>query len=79
LASNKFVEVGIGEHAARTLHAVANDDVFERTRRDVTVEGLDRAAQLRRRFGQRAQPVRRARRALAATAAPWSKGGRGRR
>jgi hypothetical protein len=75
LNSNEFVEIGIGEHAAWALRAVADDDVFEVARRDVTVEGLDRAAELRRCFGRSPQSIRWAL-ALMTTLGRWSKAGR---
>jgi hypothetical protein len=53
-----LVEIGVGEHLAWALHAVADDDVFERARRDVAVEGFDRAPELRCRFGRGARPIR---------------------
>jgi hypothetical protein len=64
LGGNEFVEVCSGEHLARALHAVADDDVFERTSSNISVEGLDRAAQLHRCLGCRVQSIRWAQGAL---------------
>src|SRR6516164_7785242 len=58
LVGDEFVEIGVGEHAALTALAVAKDDVFQRAGSDVTVERLDRAAELARSLGGRAQAVR---------------------
>jgi hypothetical protein len=41
LRGDEFVEVGIGEHFARAALAVADGDIFERTGRDVGIEGFD--------------------------------------
>jgi hypothetical protein len=41
LNNNEFVEVGVGEQAARALGATANDDVFQLTRLYVAIERLD--------------------------------------
>jgi hypothetical protein len=54
LIGDELIEIGVGEHAALTALAAADDDVAEIARRDVHVEGLDRAAQFRRCFGRRA-------------------------
>jgi len=43
---NKFSEIGVGEISARSLGAVAEDDVFERPRCHMALEGLDRTAEL---------------------------------
>jgi hypothetical protein len=41
LVGDEFVEVGVGEHFALTLLAMAQGDVAQRSVRDVTVERLD--------------------------------------
>jgi hypothetical protein len=46
LRSNEFVDVGISEHAARALLAVADGHIAQRAGGDVAVEGLHRAAEL---------------------------------
>jgi hypothetical protein len=46
LVGNELIEVDVGEHAAWALRAVADGDVFEVARRDVTIESLDRAIEL---------------------------------
>ena len=57
LSCNEIVDVGVGEHPARTLHAVTDDHVAERTRSDVAVERLHRAMELARGLARRAQAV----------------------
>src|SRR5262249_11236956 len=59
LVGDEGVEIAIGEHLTRAFLAVADDDVAERAGGDVTVERLDRAAELTRGLGGRAQPIRR--------------------
>src|SRR5262249_48521108 len=56
LVGDEIVEVGVGEHAARALRAVTDDDVAERAGGDVAGERLDRAAELARGLGGRARP-----------------------
>jgi hypothetical protein len=46
LIGNEFVEVGIGEPAARAFCPVTDGDIFERAGSDVAVQRLDRAAEL---------------------------------
>jgi hypothetical protein len=46
LVGNESVEVSVGEHLARALCALADDDVAEIPGSDVGVERLDRAVQL---------------------------------
>jgi hypothetical protein len=46
LVRNELVEIGVGEHLALALLAVAHVNVLERARSDVAVEGLDRAPEL---------------------------------
>src|SRR5262249_14028746 len=46
LIGDEFVDVGVSEHAARALRALADDDVAEIPGGDVGVERLDRAVQL---------------------------------
>jgi hypothetical protein len=58
LSLNEGVEICVGEHLARALSAVADDDVANRAGGDVTVERFDGAAQLARSLGRRAQAVR---------------------
>jgi hypothetical protein len=58
LVGDEFVEIGVGEPAALATLAVAKGDVFQRARLHVAVERLDRAAQLARGLGGRAQSVR---------------------
>jgi len=58
LVIDKLGEICVGEHATRALRAVADDDVAERAGRDVAVERLDRAGELRCGFSWRAQAVR---------------------
>jgi hypothetical protein len=77
LDSNELIEVGVSEHAAHILAAVPHADVAQPTCRNVGVERLDRAAQLRGRFDRRSQAIRRTRLALAVHA--WSKGVWGKR
>jgi hypothetical protein len=57
-----LIEVGIGEHLALPLRALADDDVAEITGGDVGVEGLDRHAELGCGLGLGAQPGRHQRR-----------------
>jgi hypothetical protein len=66
LSGNELIEIGVGEPEARPFLAVADDDVAERASIDVTHERLDGTAELRCGFGGRAQPIGRARLALAA-------------
>jgi hypothetical protein len=65
LINDELVEIGVRKHATPTALAVADSDVAEIARGNMRVEGLDGAAQFCRCFGRRAQPVRRARLALA--------------
>jgi hypothetical protein len=58
LIDNKFIEIGIGEHFARAPLAVTDGDIFERTGRDVGIEGFDRAAELGSGLGGGLEPVR---------------------
>jgi hypothetical protein len=60
LIGNELVEIGVGEHAARALLAVADAHIAERARLDVAVKRAQRTAELRRRLGSRAQPIGRA-------------------
>src|SRR5262245_20313967 len=46
LVNDKLIEIGSGEHLARTLSAMAGYDVLERPCCHVTIEGLDRTAEL---------------------------------
>ena len=55
---DESVEIGIGEHLTRAFRAVADDDVTERTRSDVTVERLDRATELGSGLRGSFEPVR---------------------
>ena len=54
---DEIVDVGIGEHLAWALRALADDDVAEIPGGDVGVERLDRTAQLARGFVRRAQSI----------------------
>jgi hypothetical protein len=58
LSFDERVEIGIGEHFARALRAVADLDVAQRARCDVALQRLDRAAEPRccLRLGE--QPIR---------------------
>ena len=57
MIGDELVEVGIGEHAARALRALADDDVAQIPRGDVGAQRLHRAAELARGLGGRAQAV----------------------
>jgi hypothetical protein len=57
LVGNKRVEIGIGEHLARALAAVADDDIAQRACGDVAVEGLHGAAESRSGLAGGAQAV----------------------
>src|SRR5262249_7097177 len=46
LVGDEIVEIGIGEHAAHALAALADADVAEIARGDVRVERLDRTTEL---------------------------------
>src|SRR5262249_16627111 len=70
LVGDEFVEIGVGESDARALGAVTDDDVAERAGGDVAVERLDRAAELGRRLGLRAQAIGRLARLARRTALP---------
>ena len=72
LIGNELVEIGVGEHLAGALRAVADDDVFQITRVNMTVEGLDRAAEFCSCLGSRAQPIRRAQCVLTANVGPFA-------
>jgi len=56
-----LIEIGVGEHTARALRAVPNDDVPERARCHVTEQCFHGAAQLARGLDGREQAVRRRR------------------
>jgi hypothetical protein len=43
---NERIEIGVGEHPARALAAVTNNDIAERASSDVAFQRLDRAAEL---------------------------------
>src|SRR5262249_47837633 len=57
LVGDEIVGVGVGEHAARALRAVTDDEVAERAGGDRAVERLDGAAQLARGLGACAQAI----------------------
>ena len=59
MIGDEFVEIGVGEHAAHTLPAMADIDISERAGSNMAVERLDRATQLARCLGGRAQAIRR--------------------
>jgi hypothetical protein len=71
LVGNELIEIGIGEPLARALGAVADGGVFERTACHMTVEGLDRTAELCSCFGQRSQAIRWAQDASAVATLGW--------
>jgi hypothetical protein len=60
LIGDELIEIGIGKHAPHALLAAANDDVAQLARVDVAVERPDRAAELGRCLGLRAQAIGRA-------------------
>jgi hypothetical protein len=60
LVADEFIEIGVGEHAARARLAVAERDVAQRAGGDVLVESFDRDAELRCGLGAGAQAVWRA-------------------
>jgi hypothetical protein len=54
---DEIVEIGVGEHAARALAAAADVDVTQHAVGDVVAQRLDRATELSRGLGRRAQAV----------------------
>jgi hypothetical protein len=60
LVGDEGVEVGVGEHLALALSTVADGNVAKRARRDVALDGLNRASELCRALGERLEPVGRA-------------------
>jgi hypothetical protein len=60
LIDDELIEIGVGEHAPHALLAVADGHIRERAGINVAVERLDRAAELGRRLGLRAQSIGRA-------------------
>jgi hypothetical protein len=57
LGGNELVEICVGEHLAWALHAVTNGNIFERTGRNISNEGLDRAAELCSCLGRSQQSI----------------------
>jgi hypothetical protein len=70
LIGDEVVEIGVAEHAARALRTLADADVAEIARGNVGVKRLDRAAQLARGLGGRAQAIRRPNAGLPLPATP---------
>jgi len=57
LVGDKFVEIGIGEHAAWAFLAVADVDIAQRPRCNVAVEGAQRTIELGCRLGAGQQAI----------------------